>query len=120
MADLPSPDRAAVIAALNSVRDPKSGRGLAAAGLVQGLVVAPGRAGFMMEVAAEDAALYAPVREAAERALSQLPGVERAQVVLTAAASSRGAAPADPQVVRVRRGAKMSDAAQAQNAPPPR
>lgn len=123
MADSPSPDRSAVIAALNAVRDPKSGRGLAAAGLVQALVVAPGRAGFMMEVAEDEAALYAPVRDAAEAALKAVPGVERAQVVLTAsAAPTRGApsaAPA-PEVVRVRRGAKLSDAAQAQGAPPPK
>ena len=39
------PDRAAVLAALETVRDPKSGRGLVAAGLVQALVVRPGRAG---------------------------------------------------------------------------
>jgi ATP-binding protein involved in chromosome partitioning len=126
MADLPSPDRAAVLTALNGVRDPKSGRGLPAAGLVQALVVAPGRAGFMMEVAADEGELYAPVRDEAEAALRAVPGVERAQVVLTAKAEpSRKAAPAtpamkEPEIVRVRRGAKMSDAAQAQNAPGPR
>lgn len=122
MADLQAPDRAAVLTALNGVRDPKSGRGLAAAGLVQALVVAPGRAGFMMEVAAEDAALYGPVREAAEAALRQLPGVERAQVVLTAAAgaSPPPPVPAAPEIVRVRRGARLSNEAQAQGAPPAR
>ncbi len=126
MADLPSPDRAAVLTALNGVRDPKSGRGLPAAGLVQALVVAPGRAGFMMEVAADEGELYAPVRDEAEAALRAVPGVERAQVVLTASAEpSRKAAPAapamkEPEIVRVRRGAKMSDAAQAQTAPGPR
>jgi len=123
MADLPAPDRAAVLTALNAVRDPKSGRGLAAAGLVQALVVAPGRAGFMMEVAAEDGALYAPVRDAAEVALKQVPGVERAQVVLTAAAEGGRTAPAEPppaspEIVRVRRGARLSNEAQAQAAPP--
>jgi len=121
MADLTSPDRAAVLTALNGVRDPKSGRGLAAAGLVQALVVAPGRAGFMMEVPAQDASLYAPVRDAAEAALKLVPGVERAQVVLTAAAEASAkpqAAPATPEIVRVRRGAKLSNEAQAQGAPP--
>jgi ATP-binding protein involved in chromosome partitioning len=78
------PDRSAVLAALDAVIDPKSGRGLAAAGLVQGLVVADDRAGFALEVAAGDAALYAPVRDAAEAALKALPGVERAFVVLSA------------------------------------
>jgi ATP-binding protein involved in chromosome partitioning len=122
MADPSAPDRAAVLTALNAVRDPKSGKGLAAAGLVQALVVAPGRAGFMMEVAAADASLYGPVREAAEVALKAVPGVERAQVVLTAAAEP-GAAPAPahkmPEVVRVRRGARLSGEAQAQAAPQP-
>ncbi len=125
MADLPAPDRAAVLTALNGVRDPKSGRGLAAAGLVQALVVGPGRAGFMLEVAKDDAPLYGPVRDAAEAALMQVPGVERAQVVLTAAAEAQSAfkaAPAMPEIVRVRRGARLPNearASEAQGAPQP-
>ena len=79
-----SADRDAALRALDAVTDPRSGRGLASAGLVQGLVIREGRAGFMLEVPAADAARYAPVREAAEKALAALPGVERAQVVLTA------------------------------------
>jgi ATP-binding protein involved in chromosome partitioning len=102
------PDRALILAALDTVVDPKTGRGLAQAGLAQGLILGEGRAGFMLEVAAEDAALYAPVREAAERALRAVPGVEKAQVVLTAAAKAPG-----PGVTRVRRGG-------AQVAPDPR
>jgi len=78
------PDNAAVLAALDTVIDPKSGQGLVAAGLVQGLVVADDRAGFALEVAASDAALYAPVRDAAEAALKALPGMVRVAVVLTA------------------------------------
>ena len=93
------PDRAQVLAALDSVADPKTGRGLVQAGLAQGLIIGEGRAGFMLEVAAADAALYAPVRDAAERALKSVPGVERAQVVLTTAAKAAG-----PGVTRVRRG----------------
>ena len=94
------PDRDVVLAALDRIADPKSGAGLVEAGLVQGLIVAEGRAGFMLEVAAQDAALYAPVRDAAELALKAVAGVERAQVVLTAAA--KGSAPG---VTRVRKGA---------------
>jgi ATP-binding protein involved in chromosome partitioning len=86
------PDRAAVLAALNAVTDPKSGQGLAAAGLVQGLTVADDRAGFVMEVPAGDTALYAPVRDAAEAALKALPGMTRVSVVLTA----ETAAPSKP------------------------
>lgn len=112
-----TPARAAVLAALEGVRDPKSGRGLVAAGLVHGLALGPGRVGFMIEVAASETELYAPVRAAAEAALSAIPGVARAQVVLTA---EGGAAPAyrpPAGTVRVRRGAQLSAEAQAQSAP---
>ncbi len=118
------PDRAAVLAALETVRDPKSGRGLVAAGLVQALVVRPGRAGFMLEVDAKDAGLYAPVHEAAEAALRKVPGVDKAQVVLTTTTEGTSPPPAPsepfqaPGTVRVRRGARLSDEAQAQNQPP--
>ena len=78
------PDRETVLAALDTVIDPKSGQGLVAAGLVQGLVVAEDRAGFALEVAASDAARYAPVRDAAEAALKALPGMVKVAVVLTA------------------------------------
>ena len=83
------PDRPSVIAALDAVRDPKSGQGLVAAGLVQGLTVAEDRAGFVIEVPAGDTALYAPVRDAAEAALKALPGMTRVSVVLTAETAPR-------------------------------
>lgn len=78
------PDRETVLAALDAVIDPKSGKGLVAAGLIQGLVVADDRAGFALEVKASDAALYAPVRDAAEAALKALEGMVKVAVVLTA------------------------------------
>jgi ATP-binding protein involved in chromosome partitioning len=120
MAEPSTLDRAAVMAALDQVRDPKSGRGLAAAGLVQALVIGPDRAGFMIEVAAADAALYAPVRDEAEAVLRKVSGVDKVQVVLTAAAGAAGAPaerPPDPGIVRVRRGARLSPEAQAQMSP---
>jgi len=80
------PDRSDVIAALDAVPDPKSGQGLVAAGRVQGLVVTDDRAGFVIEVPAADAALYAPVRDAAEAALKALPGMAKVSVILTAEA----------------------------------
>ncbi|MBQ1542031.1 MAG: Mrp/NBP35 family ATP-binding protein [Caulobacteraceae bacterium] len=113
MADLPSPDRAAILAVLDRVSDPKSGLGLASAGLVQALTLGPGRAGFMLEVEPADADLYASVRDAAEAALRAAPGIERASVVLTASAEPRPA----PGTVRVRRGARLSSEAQAQMQP---
>lgn len=86
------PDRQTVLNALNAVIDPVSGKGLVAAGLVQGLVVADDRAGFVIEAPAGRAALYAPVRDAAEAALKGLPGVTRVSVVLTAEAAPASAA----------------------------
>jgi ATP-binding protein involved in chromosome partitioning len=80
---------AQVLSALDGIKDPKSGRGLVAAGLVQGLVVAGERVGFALEVAASEVSMYAPVRDAAEALLKGLPGVERVSVVLTAEALTR-------------------------------
>jgi len=117
VAAVSQPDRAEVLAALERVADPKSGKGLESAGLVQGLVVSEARAGFILEVARADAALYAPVRDAAEAALLAVPGVERAQVVLTAASAG---APA-PGTVRVSKGARVAadPRAQPEAMPPP-
>jgi ATP-binding protein involved in chromosome partitioning len=95
------PDKDRILAALDKVIDPRSGRGLVAAGLVQGLMVGEGRAGFMLEVPSEDAARYGHVRAAAEQALKAIPGVDKAQVVLTAAARA-GA-------TRVRKSASVPD-----------
>ncbi|HEX4183870.1 MAG TPA: Mrp/NBP35 family ATP-binding protein [Caulobacteraceae bacterium] len=112
MAEASMPDREAVLGALDTVIDPRSGQGLVAAGLVQALSVRQGRAGFMLEVAPADAALYGPVRDAAEAALLRVPGVERAQVVLTATAPGVAEPPAAPGTVRVRRSSGMSQRAQ--------
>jgi len=84
MSDGPVPDRAAILAALDRVRDPRSGKGLAAAGLVRGLMLRAGRAGFMLEVSQADIELYRPVADAAEQALAGVAGVDKAQVILTA------------------------------------
>ena len=98
------PSRTAVLQALDAVKDPKSGQGLAMAGLVRGLTLREGRAGFMLEVAATDAELYASVRDQAEAALRALPGVAHAQVVLTAED-----APAAPPPPSSRRAAVAED-----------
>lgn len=88
------PDRTAILKALDSVVDPKSGKGLTSAGLVRGLVLRSGRAAFMLEVAPADIDLYRPVRDRAEEVLAHADGVEMAQVVLT----SELQAPSAPQL----------------------
>jgi ATP-binding protein involved in chromosome partitioning len=85
--------RTAVLKALDAIPDPKSGQGLAVAGMVRGLSIREGRVGFMLEVSAADAELYAPVRARAESALRDLPGVSQAQVVLTTDGPSPQPAP---------------------------
>ena len=127
-------ERSAVLKALNAIHDPKSGQGLVDAGLVQGLVAGDGRAGFMLEVEPGDAHVYGPVRDEAEAVLKALPGVERAQVVLTADRATgrpdhaghagHGHAghshepPVPPGTVRMRRNTKLSADAQAEAMPP--
>lgn len=78
------PDRREVLEALDQVRDPVSGQGLAAAGLVRGLVLRAGRAAFMLEAPADKVDLYRPVRDQAEAVLARVRDVRTAQVVLTA------------------------------------
>lgn len=107
-------DRQSVLAALNGVIDPVSGQGLADAGLVQGLMLREGRAGFMIEAPGEKVAVYEPVRAAAEAILAALPGIEKAQVVLTSSEP-----PLAPGAVRVRKGATLSPEVSAPPRRPP-
>jgi ATP-binding protein involved in chromosome partitioning len=67
----------------------------------------------MLEVAPADVLLYEAIRTEAESMLAALPGVERAQVVLTASAEPSLA----PGNIRVRKGATLSPQAVSQNAP---
>ena len=95
-------DRASVTAVLDTIIDPKSGQGLVKAGLVQGLVVENGRAGFVMEVTAKETAVYAVVRDQAEAVLKAMAGMEKVSVILTAeavAAPVRRTASLSPQAV---------------------
>ncbi len=106
-------DRDSILAALNAIRDPQTGRGLSDAGMVRALVVLPERIGFMLEVPQDLVTQYGPVRLAAEKLLAGLPGVTKAQVVLTAEmpnASEKAAPPKAPS-------ARLSEKAIDQNRP---
>jgi ATP-binding protein involved in chromosome partitioning len=87
MSEDAQPERSQILAALDAVKDPKTGQGLTSAGLVRGLSIRGRRAAFMLEVPAADVAAYAGVRDAAEQVMAAVPGVEGAQVVLTAEAA---------------------------------
>ena len=118
----PSPKREDVARALDRVRL-ADGRSLADAGLLQGLVVAEGRVRFIIEAPRGDADEGQRLRAEAEAAARSVKGVQAVTAVLTAEASPRPAAPAAPpapagETRRVRRGARLSDEAMAQTAPP--
>jgi ATP-binding protein involved in chromosome partitioning len=107
------PDRQAALKALDAIRDPRSGKGIAEAGLVKGLVMRHGRAGFALVVPPADLGLYEEVRAQAEAALAAFPGIQHAQVMLAADDEP----PPAPGTVRVRRGARLSAELQADAAP---
>ena len=112
----PTPDRAVVLAALDQIIDPKSGRGLVASRRVRGLTLGPGRAGFVLEVEPQDMTLYQPTRRLAEEALRGIEGVSQAQVALTPDA---GMPPPAPGATRVRKGARVSEDPQTAARPSP-
>ena len=131
MSEPAGPERAEILKALDAVKDPKSGQGLAGAGLVRGLSIRGERVVFMLEVPAADIDLYRRVRDEAEEALAHVSGVETAQVVLTAEAPApsdfrvapRGPTPPDlrvaPRKARVAEdpGAKLQPMPDAERAP---
>lgn len=74
-----------VLAVLNAIVDPATGKGLADAGMVKALIARPERVGFMLEVPQDRVTQYGPVRLAAEKALkAAFPQAAKTQVVLTA------------------------------------
>jgi ATP-binding protein involved in chromosome partitioning len=90
---------AAVRAALREVKDPATGRDVVEAGMVQGISARDGLVQFALQVPRERARESEPLRAAAERAASGVPGVLSATVVLTAhreGATPAAAAPPPP------------------------
>jgi ATP-binding protein involved in chromosome partitioning len=95
---MPSPLETAVRAALDAVKDPVSGKGLAASGRISGLVVRPdGKVGFVLETGAGEA--DEPLRRSAEEAVAAVKGVTAVTAVLTAEAAG-GRGPARPPPAR--------------------
>ncbi len=92
--------RASVEEALQSVKDPASGKGLVDARLASGIVVKEdGRVAFMIEVPADQRDQGEKLRVAAEAAVSQVAGVSRVTAVLTAHGGGKmGSAPSRLQV----------------------
>jgi ATP-binding protein involved in chromosome partitioning len=113
MASLLTPDRGALLQALDGVADPLTGLGLQAAGRVAKLELGFGRAAVRLEVPPEADARYALLPEAVEQALRTVPGVHRAHVVMAPQAKPADPVP-DTPTVRVSKGARLSDEARDQ------
>ena len=82
-----------VRSALRAVVDQDTGKNVIDAGVVAGLVVKDGNVGFAIEVSPDQGAAKEPLRQAAEAAVSALPGVLSVTAVLTAHQDSGNAAP---------------------------
>ncbi|MEO0859439.1 MAG: Mrp/NBP35 family ATP-binding protein [Pseudomonadota bacterium] len=81
--------REAVLTALKQITDPIAGSDIVAAGLVRALNVAEdGSIRFVMEIAPSQAETYGKVKDAAEAALAQVPGIGPVSIVMTAHSDS--------------------------------
>jgi len=94
---MPSPLENHIRAALDAVKDPVTGKGLAASGRISGLVVrADGKVGFVLETAS--GAADEPLRKSAEAAVAGVKGVSAVTAVLTAEATTGArSVPSSPQ-----------------------
>jgi len=115
-----------VLDSLKKVKGPDLEGDIVALGLVSDVFISDGRVMFSIAVDADRAADLEPLRQAAEKVVSELPGVERAMVVLTAerkGGSGNGSAPpARPAPSKAQMGAvppPMAARAQAQPQPEP-
>ncbi len=90
----------AILKALDTVRDPASGKSIVDSGFIEGVALREGHVSFTIEVPAERGPSSEPLRKAAEDAVSNLPGVLSVTAVLTAHrerdAAPRGRAPVTP------------------------
>ena len=115
MADIEALIRA-VQTALDRLEDPKTGQGLITSGRVQGVAARDnGRVSFIVEADGLGPLVAGALRDAAVAAVQDVSGVSEALAVLTA--ERTGEAPLAPGSRRVRKGARLSDEAIAQNAP---
>lgn len=83
-----APDCEGILAALATIRDPLTGQGIVAAGMVQGLAIDGDTVRFALEIDPARAGEMEAVRKAAEAAAGAVPGVAKVFAVLTAHASA--------------------------------
>src|SRR5262245_12830555 len=85
-----------VLDALRGVKDPDLGKDIVTLGMVQDLHIHDGNVTFTLAFTGQPPASKVALHSAASKALSQMPGVSRAQVKMGNAAAARPAAPPEP------------------------
>ena len=83
-------------AALRPLHDPQ-GISLAEGGRIEALTIEGSTLRLTLRITPDEAAAFEPVRQSAEAALVALPGIDKAQVVLTAEKAASPATPPAPQ-----------------------
>jgi ATP-binding protein involved in chromosome partitioning len=89
-----------VLKALERVVDPTSGKSVIASGMIEGLVVKGGHAGFALEVAPSRGRDAEPLRKQCEDAVAALPGILSVTAVLTAHQGKQPPRAPQPQVAQ--------------------
>jgi len=84
-------DEALILNALQKVIDTDHGKSVVELGMISGLVIKGGNIGFVLEVGAQDGPRKEPLRQACERAVTALPGITSATVVMTAESTGKRA-----------------------------
>ncbi|MEM1362842.1 MAG: iron-sulfur cluster carrier protein ApbC [Pseudomonadota bacterium] len=79
-----APSQQDILECLSKVRGPDKTSDLVSLGLISGISVNAGKVNFSIAVPPERAAELEPMRQAAERSVADLPGVEKAMAILTA------------------------------------
>jgi ATP-binding protein involved in chromosome partitioning len=99
---MPAVTRDDIVKALRGVQAPDLAGDVVSLGLVSDIVVSDGKVIFSITVPAERAREMEPLRQAAERAVRDIPGVEHAMVALTAERrpGAPGASPPSPAATR--------------------
>jgi len=82
--DMAAVSKEQILAALDRITDPATGKSVVEAGLIEGLVVKNGNVGFAVEVPAARGRASEPLRKACEDEVLRLPGVTSVTAVLTA------------------------------------
>jgi len=95
--------RESVLAALKTIADPISGSDIVSAGVMRALTIDGAEVRFVLEIDPANAEAYGPTRDAAEKIVTDLPGVDKVSALLTGHASQsappdlKPSKPAQPQ-----------------------